>query len=380
MTPQKNPQKKIESILKEVEKGKTLESETDTLMQILNENPSIIPDVIKSLSIVMGKVDQKPYISACMVLNSIADQYLDKVSELFEMTIELLKYREKEINEKEWIPTLELFTKIHQGYPEKMRVVIPGLFTALGNPNASIREAAYYLLAHIATTDHDLFKDRTKEMIRALGGLNIDERIYACKIIRILAEKNPLIVSGMFDYLEDLFLNHPDNDLRSEAGFAADKLRPVCAPKKPDASISSEVSKETTMKKDAMIFSGITSMLSAKDKIDLDDALDAIIKNRVIESAALVDTGGRVLSYSGNEMDSSLLNKLVSMLALDSSDTFNGRISIEQAEKKIVAIRVGSKAVLVVVTGADTSIGMLHIMLNKLVETIKVILMDAGFT
>lgn len=378
MTSQKNPQKKIESILKEIEKGRTLESETDTLMQILNENHSMIPDVIKSLSIIMGKVDQKPYISACMVMNSIADQYLDKVSELFEMTIELLKYREKEINEKEWIPTLELFTKMHQGYPEKMRMVIPGLFTALGNPNASIREAAYYLLAHIATTNHDLFKDRTKEMIRTLNGLNVDERIYACKIIGKVAEKNPLIVAGTFELLEDLFLNHPDTDLRSEAGFTADKLRPVCAPKKPYANGSSEVSKDTTMKKEAKIFSDITSVISAKDKIHIDNTLATIIKNRVIDSAALVDTGGRVLSYSGNEIDSSLLNKLVSMLALDSSDTFNGRISIEQAEKKIVAIRVGSKAVLVVVTGADTSIGMLHIMLNKPVEIIKDILMDAG--
>lgn len=380
MTFLQTPQKKIESILKEVEKGRILETETETLLKILNENPSMIPDVIKSLSVIMGKVDERPFISACMVLNSIADQYLYNVSELFEMTTELLKFREKEINEKEWIPTLELFTKMHQGYPDKMRAVIPGLFTALGNPNASIREAAYYLLAHIATTNHDLFKDRTNEMIKALSGLNVDERIYACKIIRKVAEKNPLIVAGTFELLEDLFLNHPETELRSQAGFAADKLRPVCAPKKADASGSSDVSNDTTMKNEVKIFSDITSMISVIDKKHIDNALETIIKNRVIVSVAIVDTGGRILSYSGNEIDNSLINRLVSMLALDSSDTFNGRISIEQAEKKIVAIRVGSKAVLMVVTGAEISIGMLHIMLNKPVETIKEILMDAGFS
>ncbi|MBU4453634.1 MAG: hypothetical protein KJ929_00905, partial [Euryarchaeota archaeon] len=62
----------------------------------------------------------------------------------------------------------------------------------------------------------------------------------------------------------------------------------------------------------------------------------------------------------------------------EGDDEFKNRISIEQADKKIVAVRVGNEAMLVVVTSADTAIGMLLVILNKSVEKIKEILMDAG--
>ncbi len=35
------------------------------------------------------------------------------------------------------------------------------------------------------------FKDRSKELIRVLSGINLDERINGCKIIGKIAEKNP---------------------------------------------------------------------------------------------------------------------------------------------------------------------------------------------
>ncbi len=62
------------------------------------------------------------------------------------------------------------------------------------------------------------------------------------------------------------------------------------------------------------------------------------------------------------------------MIALDNDNKFKNRISIEQADKKIVAVRVGNKAILVVVTSADASIGMLLLMLNKSVEKINELL------
>ena len=80
-----NPQKKLESILKEIEKGRTPESDTSILVQILNEQPSMIPEVLRSLASIMAKSDSKSYISACLVLNRMADEYLDKVSDSLEM-------------------------------------------------------------------------------------------------------------------------------------------------------------------------------------------------------------------------------------------------------------------------------------------------------
>src|SRR3990172_29979 len=156
-----NPQKKVESIIVEIEKGKIRDSDKSSLVQILNDQPSMIPEVLRALASIMAKGNSKAYISACLVQNKMADEYLDKVSDSLEMIMELLSYRKKELNEYEWIPTLESFTKINQGHPENMRIVVPILFSALGNSNATIRETAYFLLALIAANNPDFFKDRS---------------------------------------------------------------------------------------------------------------------------------------------------------------------------------------------------------------------------
>lgn len=367
MTFLQNKQKQFEKTIKEIEKGNTSESNASSLMQILMDQPSMIPEVIRSLSYIMAKVDQKPYIAACQVINLIADEYPDTVSDSLEMIIDLLKYREKELNEHEWVPTLEFLTKINQGHPDKIKIVVPGLLTALGNSNPNIREAAYFLLALIATNNPDSFKDRSKELIRVLSGINVDERTYGCKIIGKIAEKNPEIVEKTYYLVEDLFLNHPDNNLRKEAGFAADKLRPKVAAKQPDINVSEM---EITPRKENDI----------TDKTGIESVLQMMMKSRVIYSADLVDTGGRVISHSGPQIDNSLLSKLVSIISLDSDKALKNRIIFEQADNKIVAVRVGNKAILVVVTGADTSIGMLLHMLNKSVEKLNEMLIDAGLT
>lgn len=406
MTLLQNPQKKVESILKELEKGKTHDSDTSSLMQILNKQPSMIPEVMRSLASIMAKGDSNPSISACLVMNRMTDERLDEVSDSLEMIMELLKDRKKELNEYEWIPALELLTKINQQHPEKMRSAVPVLLAAMGNTNATVRESAYCLLGFIAADNPDFFKGRSIELIKVLNGLNVDERLYACNIIRIVAEKNPEIVDNTFDLVNDLFLNHPDNNLRSAAGLAVDKMRPKKdVPKQPDSKVPlvkqevtgpelntisdviSLTNNETISPRIARVFSEIgldekkntsNEEIGTNDKSQIENALQMMIPKSVIESAILIDTNGGVLAQSGPQIDNSLLKKLASMISLEGDDEFKNRISIEQADKKIVAVRVGSMAILVVVTSADTAIGMLLVMLNKSVEKIKEILMDAG--
>lgn len=401
-----NPQKKVESILKELEKGKTHDSDTASLIQILNKQPSMIPEVMRQLASIMAKGDPKPGISACLVMNRMADESLDEVSDSLEMIMEILKDRKKELNEYEWIPALEFLTKINQKHPEKMRPAVPALLAAMGNANATVRESAYCLLEFIAADNPDFFKDRSIELIKVLNGLNLDGRIHTCNIIGIIAEKNPEIVDKTFDLVNDLFLNHPDNNLRSAAGLAADKMRPKKdVPKQPDSKVplvkqeekqpeSNTISdviplknNETVCPRIALVFSKIgldekkntpAKEVGAKDKSQIENALQLMIPKSVIESAILIDTNGGVLAQSGPQIDNSLLKKIASMISSEGDDGFKNRISIEQADKKIVAVRVGNDAMLVVVTSADTAIGMLLVMLNKSVEKIKEILIDAG--
>jgi hypothetical protein len=403
MTFLQNKQKQCERIIKEIEKGNTNESNTSTLMQILRDQPTMIPEVIRSLSIIMSKVDRKPYIAACQVLNVIADQYQDTVSDSLEMIIELLKYREKELNELEWLPTLELFSKIYEGYPEKIKIAVPGLLNALGNSNQDIRREAYFLLMNIATNNPDHFKDNSKELKRVLGGINIDERINGCKIIGKIAEKNPEIVEKTYDLVEDLFLNHPDNDLRKEAGFAVDKLRPKTPTEQQDINISVAeqeeiqydcLSFENSLKNDEQKTANISTgffkaglddieitprkEIDSNDKIKIENAINGMIKGGVIESVILVDTDYKMLFQSGPHINNLLLIKLISIINLEKDDTFKNRITIEQADKNIIAVRVGKKAILVVLTGANISIGMLFLTLNKSIEKLNDMLMDAG--
>ena len=377
-----SPQKKVESILKEVEKGKTHGSDTSSLMQILNKQPSMIPEVIRSLASIMAKGDSKPGISACLVMNRIADERLDEVSDSLEIIMDFLKDRKKELNEYEWIPALELLTKINQQHPEKMGSAVPALLAALGNTNATVKETAYYLLSLIAADNPDFFKDRSIELIKVLNGLNVDERIHACNIIGIIAEKKPEIVDKTFDLVNDFFLNHPDNNLRSAAGLAADKMRPKKAvPKQPESKVP--LVKQEEKRPEINITPGVIPLknnkeIGSKDKSQIENALQLMIPKSVIESAILIDTSGGVIAQSGPQIDNSLLKKLASMISSEGDDEFKNRISIEQADKKIVAVRVGNEAMLVVVTSADTAIGMLLVILNKSVEKIKEILMDAG--
>ena len=407
MTFLQTKQRQCERIIKEIEKGNLSESDASSLMQILSGQPSMIPDSIRSLSYIMSKVHRKPYIAACQVLNIIADEYPDTVSGSLEMIIELLKYREKELDELEWLPTLELLTKIYHVYPEKIKIAVPGLLTALGNSNPDIRREAYFLLIDIASHTPHSFKDHSKELIRVLGGINIDERINGCQIIGKIAEKDPGIVERIYDVVEDLFLNHPDNNLRKEAGFAADKIRQKSAPKQPEIdvyvadreeipsdldSLSFEnslrndeqktVTVATGFYKEGLVEKEITPLkeIEMKDMIQIETALQKMMKGGVLESVILVDTHCRILFQSGPQLDISLITKLVSIISLERDDTLKNRITIEHVDKNIIAIRVGKKAVLMVVTGADISIGMIFLTLNRSIENLKNLIMDAGLS
>jgi len=52
-----------------------------------------------------------------------------------------------------------------------------------------------------------------------------------------ISVKNPAFVVDTYAVVEDLRMNHPDSRLRSEAGYAAEKLKPKEQLAKPDAAV-----------------------------------------------------------------------------------------------------------------------------------------------
>ena len=213
------------NILKKIENGSVSEANITSLLELLDNDPKMIPEVVGTLNSILQKGDIKAYNSAILVLNKMAENYIGLADYSVDVIIECMKKRKNDMFEDGMLKILEILLKISLNYPEHMRFAVPELIICLENSNATSREMAHYTLTLLAATHHEFFRGRQKEIIRVLNGLNVDERIYACRLIMKLAEKDRAIVEDTKDFLEDLHLNHPDSKLRSEAGFAIEKLK-----------------------------------------------------------------------------------------------------------------------------------------------------------
>lgn len=220
-----NPRKKIQNILTKIGRGRVSEADIKSFMELLGTDPSILSEVIDVLADILNRDNTKAYNSAIKVLNMIAETEPEKVARSLDAIMGCIRRGEKKIPE-DWIPgALDILLKISQEYPERMYSAIPDLFMCLENNSATTREKSYLLLAFLVLRRTILFNGHSKELIRALNGLYIDERIYACRLIKKIAEADPAIVESTFEVLDDLRLNHPDCNLRSEAAYAVDKFK-----------------------------------------------------------------------------------------------------------------------------------------------------------
>lgn len=223
MTLYNNLQKR--NILKKIENGRVCETDIASLLELLNNHPKMIQEVVGTLNRILQKGDIKAYNSAISALNKMAENYIGLEHYSVDVIVDCMQKRKKDLFEEGMSKILEILLKITLNYPEHMKIAVPELMICLENTNATSRETAHYTLTLLAATHHEFFRGHQKEIIRVLNGLNVDERIYACRLIMKLAENEPAIVEATYDILEDLRLNHPDSKLRSEAGFAIEKLK-----------------------------------------------------------------------------------------------------------------------------------------------------------
>ena len=221
----RNTRKKIQSILTKIGKGRATETDTASLIELLDEEPSAVPEVIAVLADILKKENTNAYRSVVTVLNAVAEKEPELVVGSLNAIIGCIRNGEKEIH-RDWIlGSLDILFKISLKYPEKMRVAMSDLIMCLENISMAVREKAYFLLALLAIMKPELFIGHSKELVRVLNGLNIDERIYACKLIKKIGNIDPKIVADTYDVLEDMRLNHIDSSLRSEAAYAVETLK-----------------------------------------------------------------------------------------------------------------------------------------------------------
>ncbi|HWR26776.1 MAG TPA: diadenylate cyclase [candidate division Zixibacteria bacterium] len=217
-----NPKKKAQNIIKKIEKGTASEADIIDLSEILYKEPSLESEITGSLISILQKFDTISFKSAIFALNVVADKNIGIISDSVDVIANCLK---KDLHTGEILKILEIMLKIYRKYPEKMNIAVPGLLVCLRNMNVTVRENAYFLLGPIALLHPEFFIGHTKELNLALNGLNLDERIYACKIINTIANTNPKIVEEAYDILSYLESNHPSRQLRIEAASVIEKLK-----------------------------------------------------------------------------------------------------------------------------------------------------------
>jgi hypothetical protein len=219
----RNPRKKIQSILIKIEKGRVSRTDIASLNELLDKEQSA--EVVGVLADILKRENTNAYSSVIMALNMMAEKEPELVADSLDAIMSCIRKGEKEIPQ-DWIPgSLDILFKISLKYPEKMSIAISDLVMCLENISASAREKCYFLLALLAIMKPGVFRGHSKELLRVLNGLNIDERIYACRLIKKIAESDPEIVESTYDVLEDLRLNHFDSNLRSEAAYAVEMLK-----------------------------------------------------------------------------------------------------------------------------------------------------------
>ena len=218
----RNPKKKAHSIINKIEEGKATEVDINSLGEILDKEPSLVPEIADSLVSILKKIDAISIKPALSGLNIVADKDMKIISGYINEFASCLK---KNIPPDEILKVHGIILKIFYEYPDNMKPVVPGLLVGLSNMNLSVRENAYSLLSSIAISHPEFFKSHAKDLERSLNGLNVDERIYSCKLITKIADKYPKILEDTYDTLSYLETNHPSRELRLEAAYAMAKLK-----------------------------------------------------------------------------------------------------------------------------------------------------------
>jgi len=217
-----NPKKKAQSIINKIEKGAASVDNLNDLSEILEKDPSLESEIVEPLISIIKEFNAISFRSAISALNMLADKETGMISDSVDAFGKCLK---KDLQTGDILNTLEIMHNINRKYPEKMNTAVPGLFMSLRNMNGTVREKANSVLSSISILHPEFFKAHTKELNLALNGLNLDERIYACKIIKNIANRDPTIVKDMYETLSYLEGNHPSRELRIEAASAIDKMK-----------------------------------------------------------------------------------------------------------------------------------------------------------
>lgn len=298
-----NPQKEVRSILSKIETGNANEASIASFVELIYKQPSMIPEVAGVLASILQTGSTKACSSAISALNMVADKDIRSVADYVYVIMGCIQRRKKDLGEDGILNAIEILLKITQKHPERMSTAVSELLVCLESTSVAIREKTYFLLALLVIMHHNAFRGHSKQIIRALNGLNVDERIYACRLIKKISEKDPRIVEDTCDDLEYLRLNHPDNKLRSEAAYAIEALKGALE-KKPY-----ELNAKVVESDKDKSFSELIELVTPNEE-DFQNILEGMGLKHMIVNKEILKNGAGV-----NTKDSTLENLLRNMVS-----------------------------------------------------------------
>ncbi|MCL7413990.1 MAG: hypothetical protein M8353_10325 [ANME-2 cluster archaeon] len=213
-----SPKKTIDNSIKKIEKGHGSRKIVDSLKKALKEDSGLIEDTALTL-IGIIQTDKKETFSYCLEpLLDIAETETDLLVNSTDAFINIIQIPDDNaLDNNSILISLDILSIIVSLYPELMQPAVPALLKKMRSSNSQIRSASYYILDIISKSHPDFFSNHTLDLIRSLNGLNIDERVYATKLIGEIAKYSPNVIDDSYEVLNDLASKHPSSEVRQEA-------------------------------------------------------------------------------------------------------------------------------------------------------------------
>ncbi|MDW7777295.1 MAG: hypothetical protein SCH39_13295 [Methanosarcinales archaeon] len=227
-----SPKKTVDNNLTRIEKGQGSKKIVVSLKKALKEDPELIEDTALALIRII-QTDKKETFGYCLeILLNIAETETELLVNSIDAFIKIIQIPDDNaLDINSILIALDILSIIVSVSPDLMQPAVPELLKKMRSSNSQIRSASYYILDTISKSNPEFFSNYTLDLIRSLNGLNVDERIYAIKLIGEIAQYSPKVIDDSYNVLKDLSSKHPSLEIRQQAHdvlkkFSVDEATP----------------------------------------------------------------------------------------------------------------------------------------------------------
>ncbi len=217
-----DPEVKLRSLLKKIERGRGNEIIVESFLKLLDEEciAKFTPAIIACLK----KQDINTLKYSTYLLRKIAQLNLEQIRDSIPLLIEILKKPPKAGEEEVRENSAILMYYVAKVNPELVKNNVEVIVGNLDDLYSTVRRISYSTLLSISTVKPEYLIPSIPLLIKALGSIHQDTRAAAAHILGVIGEKYPREVLNSYPYLKFLAWYHPSSEIRLEASIALEKI------------------------------------------------------------------------------------------------------------------------------------------------------------